>query len=252
MEDCLNRTVVSDIKVTIKAIQVNIIVLVLIFVKDIYVFPETYYEGSVWTDDSFKSVPSIFHFVNTANDILRCLRQLSIIPFTFKDIITRTTIVQTYLTISITFTIGNTVGNQEEDGLALVSHATFISVILCDSVFDSWNCWSSSCYADVVNEAMDSAFIRCQARRLVLIVILLTPTRIYSWLTCKVLGVIIVISIRTLEASHHNTVRCIWVISLNQTRVVLVVLFFCDKSCQLFEGFFNTWNSVSKRSTRIL
>ena len=159
MEDCLDATVVSDIKVTIETVQVNIIVLGLIFVEEIHVFPETYYEGSVWTDNSFKSITSIFHFVYTTNDVLGSLRKLVVIPCSLKFLISSATIVNSNLVISITFTIGNTIGNQKEDGLALISHATFISVILCDSVFDGWNCWSSSCYADVVNEAMDGAFI---------------------------------------------------------------------------------------------
>ena len=47
MEDFLNRTVVSDIKVITETIQVDIVVLSLIIVKQCYVFPETYNYSSV-------------------------------------------------------------------------------------------------------------------------------------------------------------------------------------------------------------
>ena len=161
VEDFLKGTIISDVEVIAVTIFVDIVVLVLIISKDLNVFPETYNYSSIWSNNSLKSIPSFFHFLHTTHDILGSFGKSSKVPFFLKDIVTRPTIVQSNLTISITSTIGYTIGNHEEDGLALVSHATFISVILCDSIFDGWNCWSSSCYADVINEAMDGAFIWC-------------------------------------------------------------------------------------------
>ena len=159
VEDCLNRTVVSDVEVIAKTIFINIVVLVLIISKNLNVFPETYNYGSIWSNNSLKSFPSIFYFLHTTYNILGSFRNSSKVPFLPKNGVTRATIVQSNLTISITFTISNTVRNHEEDGLTIVSHTTFTIVILFDSVFDGWNCWSSSVYLNVVNEAMDGAFI---------------------------------------------------------------------------------------------
>ena len=206
MEDFLNRTVVSDIKVITETIQVDIVVLSLIIVKQCYVFPETYNYSSVWPNHSFKSVPSIFYFVYTTNDVLGSFRKLVIAPCFLKFSISSATIVNSNLTISVTFPVGNTIGNHKEDCLTLVGHATFISVILCDSVFDGWNCWSSPRYTDVVDEAVDIILICRQTRRFVLIIIFCTPTTIYIWFTCKGIVVVIIVAIHTLEASNHDTV----------------------------------------------
>ena len=206
MEDFLNRTVVSDIKVITETIQVDIVVLSLIIVKQCYVFPETYNYSSVWPNHSFKSVPSIFYFVYTTHDVLGSFRKLVIAPCFLKFSISSATIVNSNLTISVTFPVGNTVGNHKEDCLTLVGHATFVSIVLLDSIFDGRNCWSSPCYTDVVDKAVDSVLICRQTRRFVLIIVLRTPTTIYIWFTCKGIVVVIIVSIYTLEASNHDTV----------------------------------------------